>query len=67
MSAYGTGKGTVTPAQIKMFYTVSSRAGLTKSDAKAFLKAHNYNSAKEILQSDFESLLEALRKIGEGE
>ena len=67
MNAYSTGNGKVTPAQIKMFYTVASRAGLTKAEAKAFLKTHNYTSAKDIMQADFESLLEMLRKIREGE
>ena len=65
--AYGNGKGPVTAPQIKMFYTVASRAGLTKQQAKEFLRKHGYESAKQIQQSDFENLLEELRKIGEGE
>lgn len=63
--AYGTGEGKVTAPQVKMFYTVASRAGLTRQQAKEFLSRHNYKSAKDILQKEFETMLEELRRIGE--
>lgn len=66
LGAYSTGKGPVTTAQVKMLYSVASRAGLPKSEAKAFLAQHGYKSAKEIQQPDFDALIEELRKIGEG-
>lgn len=66
LDAYSTGKGPITQAQVKMFYTVCSRAGMTTAQARQFLKDKGYKSAKEILKSDFEALLEEIRKIGEG-
>ena len=65
LDAYSTGKGPVTQAQVKMFYTVCSRAGMTTAQAKQFLKDKGYKSAKEIQKSDFEGLLEEIRKAGE--
>ena len=50
----------VTPGQIKFFYAATGRNGLSKSDARAFLKAHGYGSAKEILQGDLDRLVDEL-------
>ena len=52
----------ISSKQVTYFYTIASRAGLTKSDAKAFLTAHNITSAKDILNKDFDSLCEDLKK-----
>ena len=38
---------------------------MTKNEAKDFLKAHGYNSAKEIQSGDFDALLEDLDKVQE--
>ena len=39
---------------------------MTKNEAKAFLKSHGYNSAKEIKSGDFDALLDDLDKVQEG-
>lgn len=65
LKAYSAGKGPVTPAQVKFFYTVASRAGMGKQEAKAFLQKHGYKSAKEIQSKDLEGLLEEIRTMGE--
>jgi hypothetical protein len=56
----------ITPAQITFFYTAAGRHGLTKQDAKDFLKSHGYASAKEILQGDLDRLLEDMDHEKEG-
>ena len=48
----------ITAKQITFFYAATGRRGMTKNEAKAFLKAHGYNSAKEIKSGDFDALLE---------
>ena len=52
----------ITAAQVKFFYTVCSRHGLTKQEAKAILKDHGYNSASKIKTGDFDTLLSALEE-----
>lgn len=52
----------ITSKQITFFYAAAGRHGLTKQEAKAFLKSHGYDSAKEIKSGDFDSLLEDLDK-----
>lgn len=52
----------ITSKQITFFYAAAGRHGLTKQEAKAFLKAHGYESAKEIKSGAFDSLLEDLDK-----
>lgn len=62
-SAYYAGKDPEAPisaAQVKFFYSACSRHGLTKSEAKAHLKAHGYDSASKVKAKDFDALLEAL-------
>ena len=62
-SVYLTGKNPnapITAAQVKFFYSACSRHGLTKSEAKAHLKAHGYDSASKVKAKDFDALLEAL-------
>lgn len=53
----------ITPAQVKFFYTTCSRHGLTKQEAKDYLKAHGYDSASKIRSGDFDALVD---KIGGG-
>jgi len=63
--AYFTGKDPerpITPAQVKFFYAAAARHGLTKQEAKALLKAHGYESAKDIRSGDFDALLEDMDK-----
>lgn len=50
----------ISAAQVKFFYASASRHGLTKSEAKALLKSHGYDSASKILTKDFDALLSAL-------
>lgn len=50
----------ITANQIKFFYKVCSNHGLTKGEAKAFLKSHGYDSASKVLSKDFDALLDAL-------
>ena len=50
----------ITSRQITFFYAAAGRHGLTKNEAKAFLAAHGYNSAKEIKSGAFDDLLAAL-------
>ena len=56
----------ITAKQITFFYAATGRRGMTKNEAKDFLKAHGYNSAKEIKSGDFDALLEDLDKVQEG-
>ena len=55
----------ITAKQITFFYAATGRRGMTKNEAKDFLKAHGYNSAKEIKSGDFDTLLEDLDKAQE--
>ena len=52
----------ITSRQITFFYAAAGRRGLTKSEAKAFLAKHGYQSAKEIPSGAFDALLEDLDK-----
>ena len=56
----------ITSKQITFFYAATGRRGMTKNEAKAFLKSHGYNSAKEIKSGDFDALLDDLDKVQEG-
>lgn len=56
----------ITSKQITFFYAATGRRGMTKNEAKEFLKSHGYNSAKEIKSGDFDALLEDLDKVQEG-
>lgn len=56
----------ITAKQITFFYAATGRRGMTKNEAKDFLKSHGYNSAKEIKSGDFDALLEDLDKVQEG-
>ena len=55
----------ITAKQITFFYAATGRRGMTKNEAKDFLKAHGYNSAKEIKSGDLDALLEDLDKVQE--
>ena len=55
----------ITAKQITFFYAATGRRGMTKNEAKDFLKAHGYNSAKEIKSGDFDALLDDLDKVQE--
>lgn len=52
----------ITSRQITFFYAAAGRRGLTKSEAKAFLAQHGYQSAKEIPSGSFDALLADLDK-----
>ena len=56
----------ITAKQITFFYAATGRRGMTKNEAKEFLKVHGYNSAKEIKSGDFDAMLEDLDKVQEG-
>lgn len=56
----------ITAAQVKFFYAATGRRGLTKPEAKAFLKDHGYESAKDIKSGAFDALLEDLDKQDQG-
>lgn len=63
--AYFTGKDPdkpITPAQVKFFYAACSRHGMTKNEAKDFLKSHGYDSASKIKSGDFDALLDDMEK-----
>lgn len=53
-------KKPITPAQVKFFYTAASRHGYSKTEAKAFLKDHGYDSASKIKSGDFDRIVEDL-------
>lgn len=57
----------ITANQVRYFYTIATRQGVTKQQAKAFLSAHGYSSAKAILQKDFDALCEQLAAAPEQE
>ena len=50
----------ITAAQVKFFYTVASRHGLTKPEAKALVKKFGYDSASKIKTKDFDAMLAEL-------
>lgn len=52
----------ITPAQVKFFYAACSRHGMTKNEAKDFLKSHGYDSASKIKSGDFDALLDDMEK-----
>lgn len=52
----------ITAAQVKFFYTRCSRAGLSKSEAKEFLRKAGYSSASKIKTKDFDALIESVGK-----
>lgn len=52
----------ISPRQITFFYAAAGRRGMTKNEAKAFLKSHGYNSAKEIKSGGFDALLADMDK-----
>lgn len=54
----------ITAKQVTFFYAAAGRHGLTKADAKAFLKAHGYDSAKDIKSGGFDALLADLDQEG---
>lgn len=55
----------ITPKQVTYFYAAAGRAGLSKTDAKAFLESRGYKSAKEIISKDFDNIIEALANYKE--
>ena len=55
----------ITAKQITFFYAATGRRGMTKNEAKDFLKAHGYNGAKEIKSGDFDALRDDLDKVQE--
>jgi hypothetical protein len=50
----------ISPKQITFFYAAAGRNGLSKVNAKKFLKSHGYESAKEILQGDLDRLIDEM-------
>lgn len=54
----------ITAAQIKFFYASASRHGMTKNEAKAYLKAHGFESAREITAGAFDGILEGMEQEG---
>ena len=55
-------ESTIDQHHVKFFYTVASRNGLTKQQAKSLLRSHGYDSASKIKTKDFDMLIEELRK-----
>lgn len=55
----------ITSKQVTYFYAAAGRAGLSKTEAKAFLEKHGYKSAKEIVSKDFDAIIEDLAKYKE--
>lgn len=55
----------ITAQQVKYFYTIATRHGVTKAEAKKFLADNGIKSAKEIPSGRFDELCEALRDAGE--
>lgn len=47
----------ITAAQVKFFYAACSRHGMTKNEAKDFLRSHGYDSASKVKSGDFDALL----------
>ena len=52
----------ITAAQVKFFYAACSRHGMTKNEAKDFLRSHGYDSASKIKSGDFDTLLDDMEK-----
>ena len=57
----------ITQKQVTYFYAAAGRAGLSKTEAKAFLESKGYKSAKEIISKDFDSIIEDLGNYKEDE
>ena len=57
----------ITNKQVTYFYAAAGRAGLSKTEAKAFLESKGYKSAKEIISKDFDSIIEDLGNYKEEE
>lgn len=53
--------GKITTQQVTYFYTIATRHGYTKEEAKAFLKRHGFASAKDITAGKFDELCEEMR------
>lgn len=53
----------ITAEQVTYFYTIATRNGYTKEQAKAFLKSHGFASAKDITSGKFDSLCEEMRAV----
>jgi hypothetical protein len=54
----------ITAEQVKYFYTIATRNGISKQEAKEFLASHSISSAKDIKTGEFDDLCEELRQIG---
>lgn len=55
----------ITSKQVTYFCAAAGRAGLSKTEAKAFLEKHGYKYAKEIVSKDFDAIIEDLAKYKE--
>lgn len=55
----------ITAQQVRYFYTIATRNGVTKAEAKKFLADNGIKSAKDIPSGRFDELCEALRDAGE--
>jgi len=55
----------ITSAQVAYFYTICTRNGVTKAQAKKLLEENGYKSAKDIKGKDFDDLCEALTNMND--
>ena len=55
----------VSTAQIKRLYAIGGEAGLNAAEVKQLLASLGYTSTKQILQKDYDGVIEAIKKKGE--
>ena len=55
----------VSTAQIRRLYAIGGEEGLTAAEVKQLLAAQGYTSTKQILQKDYDNLIELIKRKGE--
>jgi hypothetical protein len=56
----------VSTAQIKRLYAIGGEAGLNAAEVKQLLASLGYTSTKQILQKDYDGVIELIKQRGEG-
>lgn len=57
----------ISTAQIKRLYAIGGELGMTAGEVKTLLAAQGYTSTRQILQKDYDSVIEIIKKKGEGQ
>ena len=56
----------ISTAQIKRLYAIGGELGMTAGEVKTLLAAQGYTSTRQILQKDYDSVIELIKKKGDG-